>query len=111
MKQVATFFKKLGNRIFLWYAFKLPPCKDITRKLSESMDRHPGLRERVLLSLHLQICELCRRYERQLHFLRDSVRGFSTAEESPNNTQPNSGTSLPREARERLKKSLRFTEE
>lgn len=43
-----------------------PPCTDITRLLSESMDRTLPWRTRLTLRCHLAICRGCAEYRRQL---------------------------------------------
>ena len=40
----------------------LPPCKDIVKIISASLDRKLTLRERTILKLHLAACEPCVRY-------------------------------------------------
>ncbi len=48
----------------------LPSCKDIAELISQSMDHRLPLRKRLSIRLHLSLCGLCRRYEKQLHLLR-----------------------------------------
>ena len=47
-----------------------PHCHDITRLLSNSMERPLPLRTRLLIRLHFAICVWCKRYAEQLKFLR-----------------------------------------
>jgi hypothetical protein len=49
-------------------------CKEATRLVSQGLDRHLGLLERVKLRLHLLICDGCSNFSRQVKFLRDAVR-------------------------------------
>ncbi|MBE0604998.1 MAG: zf-HC2 domain-containing protein [Deltaproteobacteria bacterium] len=77
-------------------------CKDVTRLLSESMDRSLPLGKRVGVRFHLLICRFCARYERQLLLIRETVRRLAAAEEIP-------GETLSAEARERIRKSLATT--
>ena len=49
-------------------------CKEAARLVSQGLDRHLGLPERVKLRLHLLICEGCSNFSRQVRFLRDAVR-------------------------------------
>jgi len=78
-------------------------CKDVTRLISESMDRSLPLRKRIGMRVHLLICKFCARYERQLLQIRDLVRQLVAAEESPGDPY---GETLSEEARERIGKSL-----
>jgi hypothetical protein len=77
-----------------------PTCRDASRLQSEALDQSLPLGKRLGLRLHLLLCRWCRRYGKQLHFLRHTVH------EHPHelNTAPRS---LSTEARERLKQSLR----
>jgi len=80
-----------------------PCCRDAARLLSESMDRRLPLPERVGLRIHLVLCRLCRRYGRQLVFLRRLVDAFSTITETP--TTP-AASELSPEARGRIRERL-----
>jgi predicted anti-sigma-YlaC factor YlaD len=51
-------------------------CKDVSKLLSERLDRQLGLMERVRLRMHLVMCTGCSRVERQLAFLREAFSGF-----------------------------------
>jgi len=78
-------------------------CKDVTRLISESMDRSLPLGKRIGVRLHLLICKFCARYERQLILIRETIRRFSASVEAPG--EP-SGETLTEEAKERINKSL-----
>jgi Putative zinc-finger len=78
-------------------------CKDVTRLLSESMDRSLPLGKRVGVRLHLLICKFCARYERQLLLIRETVRRLVAAEDRPGESP---GETLSAEARERIRKAL-----
>ena len=41
-------------------------CKEVSRKVSESMDRQLPARQRMLMNLHLMMCKYCRRFKDQL---------------------------------------------
>jgi predicted anti-sigma-YlaC factor YlaD len=49
-------------------------CKEATRLISQRQDRALSLGERVLLGLHLAICDGCRAVSRQVDFLRRALR-------------------------------------
>jgi predicted anti-sigma-YlaC factor YlaD len=52
-------------------------CKDATRAMSEAQERRLALGERVGLQLHLAMCSRCRDFERQVAFLRESMRTYA----------------------------------
>ena len=80
-----------------------PCCRDAARLLSESMDRRLPLAERVGLRVHLLLCGLCRRYGRQLVFLRRLVDVFTKRVEAP---APPAASELSPEARARIRERL-----
>lgn len=85
-----------------WLIRLTPSCKEMTRLLSESMDRALPLRTRTKMRLHILICKWCERYKHQLLFIRNVIRRRpDRLEEQEASTQ-----TLSPEARERLKQSL-----
>jgi hypothetical protein len=79
-------------------------CKDVTRLVSESMDRSLPLGKRIGVRLHLLICEFCARYERQLLLIRETVRHLAATVEAPGESF---GETLSEEARERIGKLIK----
>lgn len=79
-------------------------CKDAARLVSESLDRHLGLGQRIALRVHLLMCVLCTRCQGQLLFLRRVLQHYLDNIEE---IAPLSSTALPREARQRIKAALR----
>lgn len=79
-----------------------PSCREATRLQSEAMDRPLSLRKRIGLRIHLVLCRWCRRYGKQIGFLRSVAHEHETHEETlpPQNLQP--------EARERIKERLKL---
>jgi hypothetical protein len=53
-----------------------PPCKDVTRMMSEAMDRPLPFRKRITIWVHRLICVWCDRYSRQLRMTRDWPKKF-----------------------------------
>ena len=49
-------------------------CKEATHLVSEGLDRHLGVMERVKLRLHLAICYGCANFSKQMELLRKAVR-------------------------------------
>lgn len=51
----------------------LPPCKEIVKIVSASLDRPLTIRERFLMKLHLVACKPCVRYMEQSLFLSSAA--------------------------------------
>ena len=76
-------------------------CKEVTRMVSESLDRKLPLHQRMGIRVHLFMCKFCSRYRRQLLILREAMRLQARYGED-------TGTpiTLPPEARKRIKRSF-----
>jgi len=60
-------------------------CKEVTRLVSQGLDRHLGFGERLRLRLHLAICDGCANFRQQMLFLRKAMArlaDFESPEES-----------------------------
>jgi predicted anti-sigma-YlaC factor YlaD len=80
------------------------PCEGMTRVASESLDRNLSLLEAVVLRSHLIYCSACRRYLRQLRFMRSEFRRLARLVDCPESLpEPR----LSDEIRERIKRELR----
>lgn len=77
-----------------------PNCKEAARLQSEALDRKLPFLRQLGLRLHLLYCKWCRRYGRQISFLR------SAAQESTAHDHASPPQSLSPEARERIKRRL-----
>jgi len=51
-------------------------CKDASRLISQLQDGDIPLWERLRIRLHLQLCDACTHFERQLRFLRAALRNY-----------------------------------
>ena len=51
-----------------------PSCREAARLQSEALDQSLAWRKKLGLRLHLALCKWCRRYGRQLLFLREAAR-------------------------------------
>jgi hypothetical protein len=51
----------------------LPPCKDIVKIVSASLDRPLTFKERTVMRLHLVACKPCVRYLEQSQFLSSAA--------------------------------------
>lgn len=78
-----------------------PNCQEASRLQSELLDHTMSPWQRFGLRLHLILCKWCRRYGKQIRFLR------TAAYEHPDHLVEASSKSLSTEARERIKRSLR----
>jgi hypothetical protein len=96
MKMLKVLFRRAGELS--------PNCREATRMQSEGLDRHLGLAQQIGLRIHLILCKWCRRYGKQIGFLRSAARRH---EEHEQGLPPQS---LPPEARERIKRRLREAE-
>jgi hypothetical protein len=76
-------------------------CRDASRLQSEALDGELSFSKRFGLSLHVLICKWCRRYGKQIRFLRNA------AQEHPENLSEAVPQRLSQEARERIKRRLR----
>ena len=91
---------RLAKKIVKFVANATHHCHDITRLLSQSMERSLPLRTRLLIRLHFSICVWCKRYDGQLKLLRKysselAEKGCDRGRET-----------LSPSARERLSKAL-----
>jgi predicted anti-sigma-YlaC factor YlaD len=48
-------------------------CKEASRLLSQGLDRQLGFGERVMLRVHLTICDGCTNFKDQVAFLRKAM--------------------------------------
>ena len=77
-------------------------CRDISKKVSDSMDRTLPVHERMMIAFHLMMCRFCRRFKKQLLTLRKALQFEEQAGHDPYDS-----VSLPLEARERIKQAMR----
>lgn len=56
-------------------------CKEITRLVSQSYDRHLSVVERWNVRVHLWYCLGCRRFRRQMTFLRMATQRLGRVQE------------------------------
>ncbi len=82
-----------------------PGCKTAARLQSEALDRKLPLRQRLGLRVHLLLCKWCRRYGKQIAFLRNA------SHEHPDEMAEPIPQKLSAEARDRIKQKLRTNRE
>lgn len=79
---------------------RLFDCREAARSQSELLDHPLPLGRWIRLKAHLLICRWCRRYGRQLRFLRQAARRQGEV------TAPLGSAQLSAAARERLQRAL-----
>jgi hypothetical protein len=77
-----------------------PKCVEVTRLLSESMDRPLPWWTRFKLRLHFLMCTYCKRYGEHLRVIRKAGHLFCEHSHEASNEQ------MPAEAKERIKQVL-----
>jgi hypothetical protein len=58
-------------------------CKQVTRLVSQGLDRELGFAERVRLRVHLAICDGCTNFRNQMDFLRKAVARLESDSAKP----------------------------
>ncbi len=76
-------------------------CKEVSRKVSESMDRDLPAHHRLLMHLHLMMCRYCRRFQDHLLIMRRALKS-----EAPPSDDPCHDAHLSERACERIKQAL-----
>ena len=98
-------FAKLLRTLTEGMAALSPNCRQASRLQSEALDHKLPILRRVGLRIHLVFCKWCRRYGKQIRFLRDA------AHEHPDELPEPDRRKLPDDARERIKQRLRAKNE
>ena len=57
-------------------------CKEVSRLVSQGLDRRLGFGERIALRVHLMICTGCTNFGRQVAFLRKAMARIGDSSES-----------------------------
>jgi hypothetical protein len=93
--------KKVTAALLRGFRAIFPTCRDATRLQSEALDTRLSLAKRIGLRFHLLICNWCRRYGKQVRFLRNA------AHDHPERLAEATSQKLSDEARQRIKEKLR----
>lgn len=101
MNWIAKIFKAFAQGM----AMLSPNCRQAARLQSDALERRLLFPQRLGLRLHLLLCKWCRRYGRQLRFLREA------AHEHPDHLVEPFPHKMPDAARERIKRRLRGEKE
>jgi hypothetical protein len=79
-------------------------CREVSKLVSESMERELPMRQRLPVWMHLAMCRLCAGFDRHLRALRRMSRANpDRLVAGPDDPQP----TLSQEACERIKTALR----
>lgn len=78
-------------------------CEQSTRIVSDSLDRHLTFTERLAVRLHYIGCMSCRRFRKQIEFVRDSVQERETREIKTDG--------MSEDAKDRIRKAFREASE
>jgi hypothetical protein len=103
LKTTATHFETM-NRFSEFLRALSPDCRAATRLQSDALDRDLSSLQRLGLRIHLALCVWCRRYGKQLRFLRKVAHH---CDEHPAKT---ASPGLSPAARERIKQALKSAE-
>jgi len=101
MNWLANMLKALARVM----AALFPDCRHASRLQSEALDHKLPILHHIGLRIHLVLCRWCRRYGKQIRFLRHA------AHEHPDKLAEPARQKLPDDARERIKQKLRAKEE
>ena len=77
-------------------------CKDVSLKVSESLDRKLPLSQRMMIRFHMMMCRYCARFQKQLLLVRQMARYAQPMESTSEDS-----VKLPEDARARLKQTLK----
>ena len=77
-------------------------CKEVSKMVSESMDRKFPLHHRILMTVHLFMCRYCNRFKKQLLILRNAAECEDIHEEDLGRSP-----TLSKETHERIKQAMR----
>jgi len=80
-------------------AARTDSCFQITRRMSDSLERPPGVREKFSVWWHSMICRACARYLQQIKVIRDAAAAGAADD-------PTLNGALSDEARSRISESL-----
>jgi predicted anti-sigma-YlaC factor YlaD len=75
-------------------------CKEATELVSQNLDRHLGLGQRIALRLHLLMCNYCRNYSEHLAFLHRA------APQIEDHIENQTDVALSDESKAKIKQSL-----
>ena len=96
-----NWLKKIAKAFISGVAGLSLNCKVAVRLQSEAIDHELSLGQRLGLRIHLLLCKWCRRYGKQITFVRDAAHAH------PDKLAETVPQQLSGEARERIRQKLR----
>ena len=81
-------------------------CKDVTRLVSESLERRIRVRERMGLMMHLGMCPLCRLFSKHIKLLHGICRKIDELAERNPEALPQLSDPTRQRMKETVDKSL-----
>jgi len=78
-------------------------CRQVSRLVSQSMDARLAWHQRLAVRFHLLYCVWCRRYSRQIQFLRTAAKGL--ASEANDGSAPKLSDQAKAQMRQRLEEA------
>jgi hypothetical protein len=97
-----NWLRNIAKRTKGWFHALSPTCKEAARLQSAALDRPLAPMEKFGLRFHVLICRWCSAYGKQIKFLR-----WVAGKNDPVADKKEARPSLSREARERIKRTLR----
>jgi hypothetical protein len=98
MKEAKLKFTRFNN----WVWRNLPACKEVVKLITASLDGRLGLRQWIIMKIHLISCDSCVNFLKQVKLIQSALRrGNAKLEEQ------NSNLKLSEDARARLKEAVR----
>ncbi|HYC49304.1 MAG TPA: zf-HC2 domain-containing protein [Burkholderiales bacterium] len=55
----------------------IPSCRETSELLSQALDRPLTVREKLLVRVHLPLCNGCRNFREQLAFMRRAAKDWA----------------------------------
>jgi len=98
------------TRLTIWEILTLS-CEQSTRLMSESLDQQLPWTQRLAYRLHAVVCRSCRRFLRQIRFLRNAAEQCNHPPGASAETGAGESFSLSPEARQRLEQAVREADE
>ena len=77
-------------------------CKDVSLKVSESLDRKLPFYQRMMIRFHMMMCRYCARFQQQLLLIKQIARYAKPLESTTEDS-----VKLSEDARSRLKQTLK----
>jgi hypothetical protein len=100
---MSNIMQKLSAPMMAVLSKLTPSCKEVSRLISDSLERPLSTREKLGVKIHLWGCDLCKRYRDQLIMLQKVFEKYSI---SFNSEDLLGGTKLRPEAKDKIRKLL-----